>query len=409
MVSGMAADKMKNGQDKMEKQEPEDSPEPLLNERLSELVERPFEFGHHIDTLVNGDRIFPPMLQTISEAQEEICFETFIYWSGEIAVQFATALADAARRGVKVLVLLDWWGAHKMEQRLIAQMREAGVTVRYFNPLRWWQLDRMNYRTHRKILVVDRKVAFTGGVGIAQEWLGDARSPDEWYDLHYRITGPVVRDLCEAFHEVWAEVVQQRAQSLDVNAPPPRTDQQTVAAQVMSSSPRRGSELIYLLFQHAINTATESLIIITAYFVPDDTTIASLIAAVERGIRIDVMVPGPHTDSAVVRYSSISCWGKLLRAGVRIHIYQPTMLHAKATIVDDNWVIIGSANFDNRSFSLNDEVIVNVFSEEFAAQHRRIFAQNCERSVRCSYEQWQSRGFLSRCKEAMSNLVRKQL
>lgn len=393
----------------MEKEGPESSEGQLFNEQLSELVERPFEFGHHIQTLVNGDQIFPPMLQAISEAREEICFETFIYWSGNIAVRFARALTDAAERGVEVLVLLDWWGAQKMDESLIVRMRKAGVTVRYFNPLRWWQLHRMNYRTHRKILVVDREVAFTGGVGIAQEWLGDARSPDEWHDIHYRVTGPVVSDLCEAFHEVWAEVVQQRSAAPDVDAPPARTDQQTVAAQVMSSSPRKGSELIYLLFQHAINSATESLLIMTAYFVPDQKTIAALISAVERGVRIDLMLPGPHTDSDVVRYSSRSCWGDLLNAGVRIYIYQPTMLHAKVTIVDDSWVIIGSANFDNRSFSLNDEIIVNVFDEEFASLHRNIFSQDCERCEPCSYKEWQHRGLVSRCKELFADLARQHL
>lgn len=381
----------------------------LISSQLSEIFARAVETGHQIQPLVNGVQIFPSMLHAINTAQEEICFETFIYWSGDIARQFATALRDAAARGVEVLVLLDWWGALKMDSSLIEMMREAGVTVRFFNPLRWWQLHQVNYRTHRKILVVDRKVAFTGGVGIAQQWLGDARSPDEWHDIHYRVTGPVVRDLRKAFQELWTEVLKQAPLALDVDAPPPRTTEHTVAAQVATSSPREGNDLIYELFRHAIDTANDSLLIMTAYFVPDQTTISSLISAVERGVRVEVMLPGPHTDSTVVRFSSRSCWGKLLRAGVRIHIYQPTMLHAKVTIVDNSWVIIGSANFDNRSFRLNDEIIVNVCDEAFATKHIEIFRQNCKRCELCSYEDWQHRSLVSRCKEAVSDLVRPHL
>lgn len=349
------------------------------------------------------------MLQAISAAEEEICFETFIYWSGEIARQFAAALSEAASRGVSIHVLLDWWGAQKMDSCLIEQMRGAGVVVHYFNPLRWWQFHRMNYRTHRKILVIDREVAFVGGVGIAQEWQGDARSSNEWHDLHYRITGPVVGDVRDAFKELWSEVLQQPPLPADIARPPIRVGCNTVAAQVLTSSPRGGSELTFRLFRHAVDTATDSIILITAYFVPDEDMINALISASNRGVSVEVMVPGPHIDSNVVRYSSRSSWGQLLQAGVRFHVYQPTMLHAKAMVIDDCWVIVGSANFDNRSFSLNDEINVNVFSRDFAATHTKIFRGNLERCEPFTYLSWRSRGLLSRCKELLSDVLRPHL
>tara|TARA_R110000823_G_scaffold27609_7_gene80342 strand:+ start:10476 stop:11618 length:1143 start_codon:yes stop_codon:yes gene_type:complete len=380
---------------------------------LEALFDCAVSSGNSIQALINGEEIFPPMLRGINNADREICFETFIYWSGDIAHEFATALSQAARRGVKVQVLLDWWGALNMDAELVEQMRDAGARVRYFNPLRWWQLQRMNYRTHRKILVVDRSLAFTGGVGIAEEWRGDARSPDEWHDIHYAIKGPVVEKLHEAFSALWCEVLKEPRMLLQgessTQLPEPAANVDTVDAQVLSSSPRSGSERIYRLFRYAIETATDSIQLTTAYFVPDSDTISAMAAAVKRGVRLDVMVPGRHNDSRVVRYSSRAAWGELLLAGVRIHVYEPTMLHAKVTIIDGEWVIVGSANFDNRSFALNDEIVLNVCSEEFARYHQRVFEQDLGRCKTLSYEDWRSRGIFTRCKEALADLARPQL
>ncbi|MCB1678494.1 MAG: hypothetical protein KDI16_07405 [Halioglobus sp.] len=382
---------------------------PAVGERLQALLGSPVETGNAIETLVNGQRIFPAMLRAIEEARHEICFETFIYWSGDIAGEFADALSAAAKRGVAVQVLLDWWGAQKMDDELIEQMRAAGARVRYFNPLRWWQLHRLNYRTHRKILVVDRQVAFTGGVGIAQVWCGDARAPDEWHDLHYRIAGPVVRCFQQAFQELWCEVLAEPALSAAAQAPAPPDAKRLVAAQVLTSSPRSGAERVYRVFRYAIEHARNRVQLVTAYFVPDREMIGIMLAALRRGVEFEVMVPGKHIDADVVRYSSRSSWGALLRAGVQIHVYDPTMLHAKVMVVDDDWVLIGSANFDNRSFSLNDEVLVNVFSEPFAAQHRELFAKDCERCHRLSYDEWRHRGLTCRIKEFFANRLRAHL
>ncbi len=362
-----------------------------------------------LDVLVNGDRIFPAMLQAIATAVDEICFETYAYWQGDIAQHFAAALSSAAGRGVSVKVVLDWWGAKPMAQSLLEQMRNAGVCVCFFNPLRWWQLRRSNYRTHRKILVVDRSVAFIGGVGIAEEWCGDAGSPQEWHDLHYRLFGPIVGEIHEAFRRLWSE---QTGHNLPATIPyrhPDVPQQCGFPCQVLTSSPRRGSEATYRLFRHAIESAAESIDIVTAYFVPDQDSISALVAALRRGVSLRIMVPGPHIDFTVVRHTARSSWGELLAAGACIYIYQPTMLHAKVTVVDAHWLIIGSANFDNRSFSLNDEIVMNVISESIALEHRTIFEADRQRCRRLTYEAWQSRGWLARGKEFISNLVRGQL
>jgi cardiolipin synthase len=377
--------------------------------RLAELLETPAYQGNRIDLLVNGDCIFPSMLQAIDAAEREICFETFIYWSGEIAHRFGWGLIQAAKRGVKVHVLLDWWGALKMDEELIDQMRDGGVRVRYFNPLRWWQLKRLNYRTHRKIMVVDMEVAFTGGVGIADVWRGDAASPDQWHDLHYRITGPVVRCFHDAFLELWSEVLKEPRLAAADETPAAIEGRETVTAQVMTSSPRQGSERAYRAYRCAIETSQQSLRLMTAYFVPDQDTIAAMIAATERGVRFDVMVPGQYIDSTVVRYASRSSWGKLLNAGINIHVYDPTMLHAKVMIVDDKWLLVGSANFDNRSFSLNDEIIMTVFSPRFAAEHRELFERDSKRCHSLTHLEWKHRGIFRRCQEALANLVRPHL
>ncbi len=376
---------------------------------LGELLDTPVSGGNHLDILVNGERIFPPMLEAIERAEREICLETFIYWSGDIARKFAAALKDAAERGVDTYVLLDWWGSQSMEQTLFEQMQAGGVHIRYFNPLRWWHIHRLNFRTHRKILVVDREVAFTGGVGIADLWQGDARNPREWHDLHYRIVGPAVTGFIDAFREVWKELPDNSPMD---RVRPSRQDNRrdgNVLAQVLMSSPRQGSETVYRAFRHAIDSATDSILLTTAYFVPDRETIDIMLAAVERGVDFQVLVPGKHMDYKVVSYASRATWGELLQGGVKIHIYDPTMLHVKAMVVDDHWLLIGSANFDNRSFALNDEINMNIFDEALALEHRRIFERDKARGHPMTWREWKKRGVVTRIKEKLADVFRYQL
>jgi cardiolipin synthase len=365
--------------------------------------------GNRVDTLVNGDCIFPAMLEDIEQARSEICFETFIYWSGDIARHFADALAAAAARGVCVYVMLDWWGALEMDESLVTRMEKAGARVRYFHPLRWWQINRMNYRTHRKIMVVDRRIAYTGGVGIAEQWQGDARSADEWHDLHYRIVGPVVRSFQEAFQEIWSEIIERPQLEAAEQAPDKKPGSHVVDAQVMMSSPRQGAEKVYRAFRYAIESARQSILLTTAYFIPDAETIDSMLAAVSRGVRFDVMVPGQHNDQLLARFASRSSWGRLLQGGIHIHVYEPTMLHAKVMVIDSEWVLVGSANFDNRSFALNDEITMQVFDRDFALRHQEIFESDLHRCHEMTIAQWRNRGWWSRIKEWVSNLVRRYL
>ncbi len=376
---------------------------------LEKLLSVTVSEGNGVETLVNGDRIFPSMLEAIARAEMEICFETFIYWSGDIARRFADALSEASRRGVKTYVLLDWWGSQEMNKALFEKMQAGGAHIRYFNPLRWWQIHRMNFRTHRKILAVDRRVVFTGGVGIADLWRGDARNPHEWHDFHYRVTGPAVSGFIRAFREVWEEVpdtisVDRVRRSLNR-----RDGEGSVLAQVLMSSPRRGSETVYRAFHHALTSARHSIQITTAYFVPDRDTIDVMLAAVARGVDLQVLVPGQYMDYRIVAYASQASWGELLEGGVRIHVYDPTMLHAKAMVVDDEWVLVGSANFDNRSFALNDEINLNLFDEKLAAEHRRIFERDKARSHPLTHREWTKRGLATRVKEKLADLLRYHL
>ncbi|HYF59505.1 MAG TPA: phospholipase D-like domain-containing protein [Burkholderiaceae bacterium] len=363
--------------------------------------------GNRIETFVNGERIFPEMLRAIQEARCSITFETFIYWSGEIGERFAEAFVERARAGVKVHVLLDWVGSKRMEEAVIDRLRSAGVEVVRFHPPKWRHLTRLNNRTHRKLLVIDGRLGFTGGVGIADDWDGDATQPDHWRDTHYRIEGPVVAQLQAAFLDNW---IKGRGELLHGESYfPPLEPAGDVRAQVFVSSPSGGSESMHLMVNYAIVCAKRSIRISTAYFVPDEMTVAALLHAASRGVKVTVLVPGRRTDSAIARRASQHMWGRLLRGGVALHSYEPCQLHWKVLIVDDWWVSVGSTNFDNRSFRLNDEANLNVYDRDFAARQVEIFEADLARSRRITVESWKRRSSGQRLYEAASYLVRSQL
>ena len=363
--------------------------------------------GHEIETLLNGDEIFPAMLEAIRGARSTVTFETFVYWSGEIAKEFAEALADASRRGVEVRVLLNWAGSIPFEQRLIDIMEEAGVAVHRFRPIRWYTLDRINNRTHRKVLVVDGNIGFTGGVGIGDEWLGDGRGPDVYRDNHYRITGPAVASMQAAFAENWLEASGEVLQGQRFYPEQP-TDGELVA-QLVKSSPSGGSRSMHQMLLMSLASATQNIRIGMAYFVPDEIAIAQLVDAAERGVQIDIIVPGPHISKETVRHGSRHFWGDLLQAGIRIHEFQPTMYHAKIFVVDEDWVSIGSANFDVRSFRLNDEANLNVYDRDFARQQIAIFEDDLARSRQVTLAEWENRPLRQKFMDWLASLVRTQL
>ncbi|MEO6260827.1 MAG: phospholipase D-like domain-containing protein [Thermoanaerobaculia bacterium] len=363
--------------------------------------------GNRTQELLNGDAIFPAMLEAIRGAQKSITFETYIYWSGEIGKEFSQALSDRARAGVRVHVLLDWVGTSKMNDSELDEMREAGVLVEKYHPIRFFNLGRLNNRTHRKLLVIDGSIGFTGGVGIADKWLGDAKDPDHWRDTHFRVEGPAVAQMQGAFMDNW---IKSRGEVLHGNDYfPPLAKAGDQIAQVFKSSANEGSESARLMYLMSITCAARSVRIANSYFVPDDLSVETLVAAKKRGARVQIIVPGEHIDAEVTRKASKSRWGPLLEAGAEIYEFQPTMYHCKVMIIDEIWVSVGSTNFDSRSFRLNDEANLNVLDAGFAKRQVEIFEADLLRSRPFTHAQWKRRPFSEKVMEHMAGLLRSQL
>ena len=374
---------------------------------LSSLLGPPIAPGNHVQPLQNGDEIFPSMLEAIRSARRTVCFETFIYWSGEIAEEISRALSERAQAGVKVHVLLDWLGSNRMDAELVSRMEDAGVEVERYHPIRWYQLDRLNHRTHRKLLVVDGRVGFTGGVGISDQWLGHAQDPEHWRDMHFRVEGPVVAQLQAAFMDNW---LKTRASVLHGEDYFPKLEPRgEVDAQMFRSSPREGSASVRLMYLLAIAAAREEILMGNAYFVPDDLARCELIAAAKRGVRIRILTPGRHIDTEVVRMASRARWGPLLEAGIEIFEFQPTMYHCKIFIADGLLVSVGSTNFDNRSFRLNDEANLNTYDRELAAALTKVVEGDLARAKQLTFEQWRRRPLREKVADRASALLRSQL
>ncbi len=373
---------------------------------MSQLLGPPILGGNRITRLENGVEIFPAMLDAIARAKETICFESFVYWSGEMAERFSMALSAKAREGVKVHVLIDGMGCDCVEGESLRRMREAGVELEVYH-LHTRNLTNVNQRTHRKLLVIDGRRGFTGGVGIADEWLGDAGTPDNWRDTHYQVDGPAVAQMQAAFLDNW---MKTHATVLHGDAYFPLLEKQGEhRCQMFKSSPMEGSESARLMYLLSITAAEKSLMVGNAYFLPDDLVTETLIAAVRRGVVVEVMLPGGHQDSRLVRAASRHRWGKLLKNGVRIFEYLPTMYHRKVMIIDGLWVSVGSANFDNRSFRLNDEANLNVFDADFALQESAAFAKDKQSAREVTWEQWKRRSLPEKVSDATVGLLRSQL
>jgi len=362
--------------------------------------------GNQVQTLVNGKEIFPAMLEAIREAKRSITFETYIYWSGKVGEAFTDALSERARNGVKVRLLLDWVGA-KISKKNMEEMKNAGVQVTEYNPLPWYTLSRLNNRTHRKILVVDGKIGFTGGVGVADQWLGDADSKEHWRDTHFRFVGPVVAQMQSAFTDNWLTTEGKLLHGDDYF--PPLEKAGTQYAQVFKSSPSDGSETARLMYLFSIACARKSIQMSNAYFVPDDLSIKMFVSAARRGVKIQIIAPGKVTDTKFVRAASRERWGDLLKAGVQMYEYQPTMFHCKVMVVDGIWSSVGSTNFDNRSFRLNDEVNLNVYDRIFAARQNQVFQEDLKKSHLVTLQEWEHRSLWEKTKEFLTGLLHHQL
>lgn len=362
--------------------------------------------GNAVEELLNGSQIFPAMLQAIRDASGTITLESYIFWPGSVGEAFAEALAERARHGVKVHVLLDWVGT-RVEDALLERLRQSGVELRLYNAPRWHNLHRLNNRTHRKLLVVDGRVGFIGGVGIANAWRGKGRSDGQWRDTHFRVEGPVVAQLQGAFTDNW---LQTTGDVLHGTAYfPPAAQAGRAAAHVFTSAPGGGAESMQLMYLLSIAAARRSIDLSAAYFIPDETAVDALVAALQRGVRVRIILPGRNMDFALVRRASRATWGRLLAAGARIHEYEPSMFHCKVLIVDGHWVSAGSSNFDNRSFSTNDEANINVYDEQFAARQTAVFEGDLKYSRRISLAEWERRGWADRLLDQLSSALSSQL
>src|SRR5438067_13536664 len=367
----------------------------------------PMSAGNRVEILKNGVQIFPSMLAAIRGAKKTINLEFYIYWDGEIGRLFAETLAERARAGVAVKVILDSVGSATMSRSLIDFMQRNGVDIEWYHPLRWYTLSRFNHRTHRKLLVVDGTIGFSGGVGIADEWLGDADARNHWRDTVARVEGPVVTQMQFAFMDNWVKSRGELLTGLDYFPEvEPAGNQLT---QVIKSSPSEGSSTVKLLYIISIVSATKSIYISNAYFLPDKDTLRALEGAVRRGVDVRAIVPGEYTDVPIVRQASRLHYEHLLRRGIRIFEYQPTMMHAKTMVVDGAWSTVGSSNFDERSFRLNDEVNVNIFDEGIAGQMETMFFQDLARCEEITLRKWFRRPRWSRIKEAVADVLKPQL
>jgi cardiolipin synthase len=371
------------------------------------LTGSPMSEGNHVDILKNGVRIFPAMLSAIRQAKRNINLEFYIYWDGEIGRQFAEALAERARAGVHVKVILDAVGSAEMSQSLIDFLARNGVDLEWYHPLRWYTLSRVNHRTHRKLLVVDGRVGFSGGVGIADEWQGDADAPNHWRETVARVEGPVVTQMQFAFLDNWVKSRGELLTGLDYF--PTVKPAGNHLTQVIKSSPSEGSSTVKLLYVVSIVSAVKSIWISNAYFVPDADTLRALETAVRRGVDVRVIVPGEHIDVPIARQASRMHYEHLLQRGIRIWEYKPTMMHAKTMVVDGIWTTIGSSNFDDRSFRLNDEVNVNIYDEGIAAQMEAMFLEDLTRSEQITSRKWRRRPFFAKVKESFAGLFKPQL
>lgn len=363
--------------------------------------------GNQVEVLLNGDQIFPAMLQAIRSAETTITFETFIYWSGSIGSEFTIALAERARAGVKVHVLLDWIGSNKMDAAQLSLMEQAGVQVRKYHKPHWYQWGRLNNRTHRKLLVVDGQTGFTGGVGIGDPWSGHAQDPEHWRDSHYRVQGPVVGQMQSVFMDNWIKVSGEVLHGPEYF--PPLQPVGAGKAHVFSSSPSGGSESMRLMYLLAITAASRSIHLSTPYFIPDELAIKALTDAAKRGVTVQIITVGEHSDSETVRRASRARWGDLLEAGIEIHEYRPTMYHCKVMIVDGLWTSVGSTNFDPRSFSLNDEANVNYYERDFAQRQVEIFQDDLALSRQVTFQEWTQRPLVEKIWEHAASLFGAQL
>ncbi|HEY8130545.1 MAG TPA: cardiolipin synthase [Thermoanaerobaculia bacterium] len=354
------------------------------------LTQASLDPGNQVQLLENGDQFFPALLRDIGRARASIHIESYIWWKGPICDEVANALAAKAREGIEVRVLVDASGGHRMEERLERLMRNAGAQVRMFHPVRFSNLGRLNKRDHRKIMIIDGRIGYIGGFGFATEWTGKAQDKDHWRDTGLRVVGPTVNRLQGAFCENWIEETGEipAGERYFPHLSPSGSTQ----AHVAYTSANGSISSVQVLYYLAINAARREIIIQNPYMLPDKEAIQAFADAVARGVDVKVMVPATSaTDSPIVQHASHHQFGRLLQAGVKIWEYKPTLLHQKIMVVDGVWSCVGSTNFDDRSFQVNDEISMGVVDPAIAAELRGAFANDLRHASQRTYEQWHRR------------------
>ena len=363
--------------------------------------------GNRVTVLNNGDEFYPAMLDAIRRARRSVTIEAYIYWNGEVGREFAQALAERSRHGVLVKILLDAVGSATIGTDILKTLEDGGCQLAWFHPIHWYTISRFNQRTHRKTLLVDGRVGFTGGAGIGDQWNGHAQDPDHWHDVQVRVEGPGVVPLQTGFVTNWLETTGELVTGEDF-FPPARTAGE-VPVQTVMSSPAIGSSSVRTLYLLSITCARRSILIANPYFVPDGAAVEALKDARRRGVEVQVMVSGIHNDHWLARHNSVRLYGRLLEAGVSIHEYNTTMLHHKIMVVDGKWATIGTANFDNRSFGLNEESNVSFSDPDTIARLLRIFDDDLPQSTEIKLNAWRRRGLLRKVQEVVASLLQEQV
>lgn len=374
---------------------------------LSANLNAPMLDGNAVDVLLNGDEIFPAMLEAIRQSSDSVHLLTYIYWGGEIASQFADALGAAAKRGVRVRLLVDAVGGARMASSMVDELRAAGCTFAWFRPLRWYNLGRFNDRTHRKVMVVDGCSGFTGGVGIAEVWTGRAQDPEHWRDDHFRIQGPAVRYLQGSFAVNWRQATGEVLAGASLFPDLEEAGSARIVAVDAAPSVRISTiAFTYWLFFHS---ACEEIHVTTPYYVPDPRLHLGLASAARRGVKVTLLVPGPYIDTKLVSLASKTYYRELLQAGVAIHEYQRSMIHTKTVTVDGAYALLGSPNFDTRSFGLNYEEALVVYDKTLTQVLNRSFEDDLGNARQVTLREVEAWSPWARAGHRMARMLRAQM
>ena len=367
----------------------------------------PFAKGSRIEILNNGDEFYPVMLDAIADATVSITIEAYIYWAGAIGKRFAQALADRAEAGVTVKILLDAVGSTSIGEDILKTLEAGGCQVAWYNPIHWYTIGRFNHRTHRKSLIIDGDLAFTGGAGIADHWQGQAQGPQHWRDIQIRVEGPAVTPLQTGFAENWLLTTGELISGPQYYPPVDRSG--PLVAQTIISSPEVGASTVRVMYYLSIVCARHSIYIANPYFVPDQAAIDALVEARRRGVDVRIMISGIHNDNWLARRNSVRLYGRLLEAGIEILEFNKTMLHHKTMVVDAKWATVGTTNFDNRSFAHNEENNVCVYDAAWARRLHDIFLADIAGCDRVTLAGWMNRGAFQKSAEIVAAFLQDQI